>query len=190
MQETSGVQGWIDLLRSLGQALLDVLRAEAAALGVDLRRSAVHLGRGAALASGAAAVMFWTLGIAVLALIALLAIWLPVWGATLVALGVFAGAAGLLAWLAWRQLRQLTNPLADLKRRIDDHLDWWQNRLLAMPAVPVEPAGAGGTAGTVGRGTGAMGPPPAGPGAARPGSLGGAAPPRIHPDDPLEEDDL
>jgi Putative Actinobacterial Holin-X, holin superfamily III len=166
MQEPSNGQGWIDLLRSLGQSLLDVLRAEAEALGVDLRRSAVHLGRGVALIGGAAAVLFWTLGIAVLTLIALLAIWLPVWAAALIVAALFAGTAALLLFLAWRQLRQLANPLEDIRRRVGDHLDWWQNRLLAVPETV--PYAAQVTVAVE----------------------EGPAAPRIHPDDPLEEEDL
>jgi hypothetical protein len=177
MQEPSGMQGFIDLFRSLGQSLLDVLRAEAEALGLDLRRSALHLGRGVALLAGAAGVLFWTLGIAVLTLIAVLALWLPVWAAALIVAGLFAGTAGLLAYLAWRQLRQLANPLEDIRRRVANHLDWWQHRLLASPMAEAGSAGKERSAG-------------------RAPSFGGApaspfeAPPRIHPDDPLEEEDL
>ncbi len=163
------MQAFIDLFRSLGQSLLDVLRAEAEALGMDLRRSAVHLGRGVALLGGAAGVLFWTLGIVVLTLIAVLAIWLPVWAAALLVAGLFAATAALLVYLAWRQLRQLANPLDDVRRRVADHLDWWQHRLLA----PAESAPE-----TDGRWRGGAPAPPFAP------------PARIHPDDPLEEDDL
>jgi predicted PurR-regulated permease PerM len=172
------MQGFIDLFRSLGQSLLDVLRAEAEALGLDLRRSAVHLGRGVALLAGAAGVLFWTLGIVVLALIAVLAVWLPVWAAALVVAGLFAATAALLVYLAWRQLRQLANPFDDIRRRIANHLDWWQHRLLAAPEIaPPQPRPAG---------------PPAPPGGPQAPAGGGPfeGPPRIHPDDPLEEDDL
>jgi uncharacterized membrane protein YqjE len=173
MPDSSGmVQGWLDLLQSLGQALLGVLRAEAAALGMDFRRSAIHLGRGLALLGGAAAMLYWTLGIMVLVLIALFAIWLPIWASALIVAAIFLLTAALLIYLAWRQLRQLESPLDDIQRRVSDHLDWWQNRLLALPAeaLPAVPSAAAPTAQ-------AGAPPP----------LGG--PPRIHPDDPLENDD-
>ena len=85
MQESpAGLRGWIELFRSLGQALFEVLRAEMEALGEDLRRSGGQLLRGLALLGGAAAVGFWTLGVLVLALIAVLAIWLPPWAAALI----------------------------------------------------------------------------------------------------------
>jgi hypothetical protein len=186
MQEPAGMRGWIELFRSLGQALFEVLRAEAEALGEDLRRSGGQLLRGLALCGGAAAVGFWTLGVLVLALIAVLAIWLPPWAAALIVAALFASTAGLLAALGWRQLRRLETPAASIRRRLDDHLDWWQSRLLAEPALaaPETPATASNARGLPSQGGAA--------GRGAPVSPSPPALPRIHPDDPLEleEDDL
>ena len=179
MQEPAGLRGWIELFRSLGQALFEVLRAEAAALGEDFRRSGSQLLRGLALCGGAAAVGFWTLGVVVATLIAVLAIWLPPWAAALIVMALFGATAGLLAALGWRQLRQLETPAASIRRRVEDHLEWWQHRLLAEPA-----AGAPDHGGRL---------PPTGAGSAGGGAPASAKPPvrpRMHPDDPLEEDDL
>jgi hypothetical protein len=178
-----GVQGWIELLRSLGGSLFEVLRAEAEALGEDLRRSGSGLLRGLALLGAAAAVAFWTLAVLLLALIAVLAVWLPLWAAALIVAALFAGAAGSLAALGVRRLRQLETPAESVRRRVADHLDWWQHRLLAEPAAAASlTAGARGTR------------PPSPGSQAAPGApsspTSAAAPPRIHPDDPLEEDDL
>jgi|SRR5579864_4186541 len=170
MQEPEGLRGWIELFRSLGQALFEVLRAEAEALGEDLRRSGSQLLRGLVLFGGAAAVGFWTLGVLVAALVAVLAIWLPAWAAALIVTALFAGTAGLLAALGWRQLRRLETPAASIRRRVEDHLDWWQHGLLAEPESLPGEANA--------RLPAAGGPPDT------------RARPRIHPDDPLEEDDL
>jgi hypothetical protein len=177
VQEPAGFQGWIDLFRSLGQALFEVVRAEAQALGEDFRRSGGALARGLALLGGAAAVGFWTLGVLVLALIAVLAIWLPPWAAAVIVAALFAGVAGLLAALGIRQLRRLESPADSIRRRVADHLDWWNHRLLAEPP---ELEGGGG----------ALQPGARGAGAAAPAAAGSPLPPRIHPDDPLEEDDL
>jgi hypothetical protein len=166
--QPGGAQEWIDLFRSLGQALLDVLRAEAQALGADFRLSGERLARALALLGAAAAVSFWTLGVLLAALVALLAIWLPVWGAALAVAGLFALAAALLAAAGWRQMRQLGNPADDIRRRFADHLDWWQDRLLAGPA----PLAADGRANA---GLPRTPPPPTTRG-----------PATIHPDDPLE----
>lgn len=161
-----GLQGWIELFRSLGQALFEVVRAETAALGEDLRRSGGHLARGLALLAGAAAVGFWTLGLVLFALIAVLMIWLQPWAAALIVAGLFAATAGLLAGLGLRHLRRIESPAASVGRRVSDHLEWWQTRLLADP-VPVRVA-----------------PPSAAPLPA--GGRPAGTPPRIHPDDPLE----
>jgi hypothetical protein len=199
-RQPAGVQGWIELFRSLGQALFEVLRAEARALGEDFRRSGGELARGLALLGGAAALGFWTLGALILALIAVLAIWLPPWAAALIVTVLFAGAAGLLALLGMRRLRRLESPAESIRQRVSDHLDWWNHRLLAEPAVPAAPA--------VDRGGRGRLPSEGPPGGDAAGSAGGAGsggstgserrrptpgsstPPRIHPDDPLEEDDL
>jgi hypothetical protein len=196
MTEPAGMQGWIELFRSLGQSLLGVLRAEADALAADFRRSGTHLARGLALLAGAAGVLFWTLGIVVLALIALLSLWLPVWAAALVVAAVFALTAGVLVALGLGQLRRLESPIDSIRTRVSDHLDWWQHHLLADPAADrlggVPPVVRSGGVPPPG-GQGAVSPtdtPPPAP-AASPEASGapGRTPPRIHPDDPLEEDD-
>jgi hypothetical protein len=180
MAEPAGVQGWIELFRSLGAALLEVLRAEAQALGEDFRRSGGQLARGAALLGGAAAVGFWTVGALVLALMAVLAIWLRPWAAALIVTALFAAAAGLLAALGWRQLKRLESPAATVGRRVADHLDWWRERLLVeSPPLGTAAGGRLDAAAPVGSAG------PSVPG----GGGGGVGPPRIHPDDPLEEDE-
>jgi hypothetical protein len=190
------VQGWIELFRSLGQALFEVLRAEARALGEDFRRSGAELARALALLGGAAALGFWTLGALLLALIAVVAIWLPPWAAALIVTALFAGAAGVLALLAIRRLRRLESPAESIRQRVSDHLDWWNHRLLAEPAAPAAPAvdsGGRGRLPSEGPGHAAGGGPVGGGsgGSERPRPTpGSSTPPRIHPDDPLEEDDL
>jgi hypothetical protein len=186
MAEPAGVEGWIELFRSLGAALLEVLHAEAQALGEDFRRSGSRLARGAVLLGGAAAVGFWTVGALVLTLMAVLAIWLRPWAAALIVTALFAASAGLLAVLGLRQLRQFESPAESIRRRVSDHLDWWRHRLLAEPALsPTSESGRLAAAAPVSAA--------ARPGApATPGTLAapGGGPPRIHPDDPLEEDEL
>ncbi len=186
----SVIQGWIDLFRSLGAALVGVLRAEAQALGADVRRSGHLLGRGLALLGAAAGVLFWTLGVVIFTLVAVLHIWLPLWAAALIAMAIFGAAGGLLALAGISQLRRLENPADDIRRRVTDHLDWWQNRLLADPVMVSPPPG--------------QTPPPSPrpdrvPPPVRPDRVpppprhprtGGGAPPPIHPDDPLEDDEL
>jgi putative superfamily III holin-X len=139
------MNGWIETFRGLGEALLDVLRAELGTLKEDLSRSGRHLGVALGLLGAVLVVLFWWLGLLITLLVAVLAIWLQLWAATLVVLLLFTAGAGLLAWLGMRRLRQVENPVETVRRHVDDHLEWWQNNLLRdRPLVDVTPAGAGG----------------------------------------------
>lgn len=133
---------WIDLFRSLGEALLEVVRAELQALQGDLSRSGRHFGVALALFGGAAVLGFWIVGLILFVLIAVLDVWLPLWAAALIVLGIFLLAAAILGGLGLRRFRKVENPIANVQRRVDDHLDWWQ-RLLAQPEpLDVSPAPA------------------------------------------------
>lgn len=134
--------GWIDLIRSLGESLLEVLKAELAALQEDFSRSGRRLGLALGLLGGAAVLLFWLVGLLLFTLIVVLSIWLPLWAAALILLGLFAIVTGILAWLGVRRLREIENPVDNIRRRVDDHLDWWQNSLLA----DAKPVGAGAAA--------------------------------------------
>ncbi len=124
------MQGWIDLFRGLGESLLTVLRAEVATLQEDLSRSGRIAGGALALLGVALILLFWILGLVIFTAVVVLAIWLPLWGASLVVLGLFLVAAGLLGWMGTNRLKQVENPVDTFRRRVDDHLDWWQNTLL------------------------------------------------------------
>lgn len=135
------MQPWIDLFRSLGEALLEVWRAELATLQDDLSRSGRHLGVALGLFGAAVLVLFWTFGLLLFVLVSLLHIWLPWWGAALVVLALFLIAIAVLALLGRKQLRQVENPMETVRRRVDSHFDWWQHGLLARPqTLDVEPA--------------------------------------------------
>lgn len=129
MSETD-VGSWIELFRSLGQSLLDVLQAEVEALQGDFARTGRHLGIGAVLLGGAAVVAFWLVGALTFAIGAVLAIWLPVWAAAWIVVGLFLLLALALGIPGWRQLKKAENPAETLKRRLGDHLAWWQDSLL------------------------------------------------------------
>lgn len=137
------MQGWIDLFRSLGESLILVVRAETTALQTDLKTSGRHMGKALALFGGAALVSFWVLGLLIFLLVTLLAIWLPLWAAVLIVLIAFLTIMGALVWLALRDLRLVENPVDSVKRHVDDHLDWWQNSLLAQGrSLDIPPAAA------------------------------------------------
>jgi hypothetical protein len=135
---------WIEQLRTLGSALLEVLRAEAAALAGDLRRNGRDLTIGLVLLAAAAGIGFWLLGLLLGTAVAVLAIWLPVWGAALVTTGVFLLVTATLVALGLRRLKRLENPVATINRRLEDHVNWWQSRLLVDQGPPRGPALRGG----------------------------------------------
>jgi len=135
------MQPWIDLFRSLGEALLEVWRAELATLQDDLSRSGRHLGVALGLFGAAAVLLFWTVGLLLFALIALLHIWMPWWGAALIVLALFLIAMAILGRLGLNRLRKVESPVETVRRRVDSHLDWWQHGLLARPqTLDIEPA--------------------------------------------------
>ena len=132
--------GWIQMFRGLGESLIEVLRAEVATLQDDLTRSGQSLGRALALLGAALILLFWIVGLLIFFLIALLYVWLQLWAAALIVLALFLLGAGLLAWLGMRHMRRVENPMQTVRRRVDDHLDWWQNnRLRETKTVDVPP---------------------------------------------------
>lgn len=135
--------GWLDLFRSLGTSLIEVFRAELDALKEELSRSGRHLAIGLALLGGAAILLFWTLGALIFALGAVLAIWLQPWAAALIVVGIFTLAAALVAWLGWKRLQRFDNPVESIRRRLEDHLEWWQHTMLKEERpIDLPPAGA------------------------------------------------
>lgn len=139
------MQGWIDLFRSLGESLIEVVRAETTALQADLKTSGRHMGLALAFFGAAALLSFWVLGLLVFLLVTLIDIWLPLSAAAGIVFVIFFVAMLILGWLGYRRYLLVENPVDSVKRHVDDHLDWWQNGLLAQgrtldipPAVAVD----------------------------------------------------
>jgi len=122
---------WIELFRSLGQSLLDLFKAELATLRRELERSGRTLAVALGLFGAAAAVGFWLIGALIYSLIQVVAIWLPLWGSSLAVTGLFAVAMAVLALVGVRKLKRIESPAATVGRRWEDHLGWWNDRLLA-----------------------------------------------------------
>jgi Zn-dependent protease with chaperone function len=135
------MQPWIDLFRSLGEALLEVWRAELGTLQDDLSRSGRHLGVALGLFGAAVILLFWTVGLLLFVLVALLHVWLQWWAAALIVLALFLAGMAVLARLGLNRMRKVESPVETVRRRVDSHLDWWQHGLLARPqTLDVEPA--------------------------------------------------
>ena len=134
------MSGWIEMFRGLGEALLDVLRAEVATLQEDLSRSGRIAGGALALLGVALVFLFWIVGLIIFVLVALLAVWLQLWAAALIVLTLFTVTAGILGWMGMSRLKTVENPVQTFRRRVDDHLDWWQNTLMReQRPLDVEP---------------------------------------------------
>lgn len=135
------MQGWIDLFRSLGESLIEVVRAETSALQADLKTSGRHMGVALGLLGTAVLLLFWVLGLLIFLAVAVLSVWLELWAAALIVLLVFVGVMAVLIVLGLRRLKLVENPVDSVKRHVDDHLDWWQNGLLAQgKAMDIPPA--------------------------------------------------
>jgi hypothetical protein len=133
---------WKELFGSLGEALLELLSAERDALLGDLRRSGKTALFALLFFFLAACLVFWLLGVLTATLVAVLARWLPVWGAALVVTLVVAAAAAVLAWLGMRRWQRVEGPGTTFTRRWEDHRRWWREEALpAESARPGEPAG-------------------------------------------------
>jgi len=144
------MQGWIDLFRSLGESLVEVLRAEVAALQEDLKRSGRSFGVALALFGTAGLLVFWILGLLIFTAIVVLSVWLQMWAASLIVLALFIVVAGVLVWRGLAAWRRVENPIDSVKKHVDDHLDWWQTHLLAE-SKPLDVQGvASDTANTAG----------------------------------------
>lgn len=140
--------GWIDMFRSLGESLLEVVRAELQTLQEDLTRSGRHLGVALAFIGVALILCFWIVGLLIALLIALLYIWLELWAATGIVLLLFLAPVIYLGLRAKREFKKVENPVETFRRHADDHLDWWQNNLLRENRpLDVEPTTAAGLPG-------------------------------------------
>lgn len=129
---------WLELFRALGQSLADLARAELAALQAELARNGRTLALALALFGAAAAAGFWLIALLLYTAIQVLALWLPMWGASLTVTGICALAVAVLALLGWVKLRRLESPAATIGRRWQDHREWWDRRLLAESPPPPE----------------------------------------------------
>lgn len=134
-------ESWLEVFRSLGEAFVEVLRAELGVLSEHWKRAGSHLAIIIALfvtAFGLLAVG-GTLGIyTTVALLHELTGWS--WGRSggAVTLTVLLLAA-LLAWIGYYRLQRVESPTAAFRDRLDDHVDWWKAGVLkdgnALPAV-------------------------------------------------------
>ncbi len=136
--------GWADLLRSLGRAFQDLLRSEMAALGEELAGSGRRLAVIAGLFLVALFGLFWSVGLLVFVGVEVLSLWMPRWAAALAVFGAVLLLAGILWAVARRRIQRLESPATTVRRRVADHVEWWEARILgaAEPGGPEEMPGS------------------------------------------------
>jgi Flp pilus assembly protein TadB len=129
---------WQAMLRSLGAAFTDLVSAETAMVGGEIKRSGRHLLVAVSLFTLAFTVVLWATGVATAFLVALFGLWMPVWAACLVVVGLLLVVVVVLGALAMARLRRLEGPIALISRRWQDHWTWWREQVLAEePTVRV-----------------------------------------------------
>ena len=116
--------------QELGQAALELARAEAAAFSGELRISSRAFLRILLLFAVCLFILFWALAVLVFVGVEVGALWLPRWAAGLAVLGLLMVAVLAVGGLAWYRLRRLETPMTMARRRFDDHLEWWQRRIV------------------------------------------------------------
>ncbi len=130
---------WLELIRAVGKALLELVAAEVEALVGDLKSSGRTLGRAVLLFLVAAFLGFWILGLLLFSAVELLALWLPRWGAALSVAGAGLLAAAIVGGVGWLRVRRLESPADTVRRRVTDHVGWLQENVLeARRGLPEE----------------------------------------------------
>lgn len=120
---------WQERLLGLREAIGELYAAESAALSRDLGRWGKGFAVAVVLLLAALALGFWLLALLTATLVAVLSIWLPVWGASLVTTGIVLLVILALAALAWWRLKKLGGPIDRVRRRWRDHASWWNERV-------------------------------------------------------------
>ncbi len=127
---------------ALARAVVALLEAEVDRLRFDLRENWGRLFRLALLAGLAFGVIFWALGAVLFAAGALLATVLPVWAAALVLAGALLLSGYVLLLVARSRARRLESPVDTVRRRVGNHVAFWQELVADAPA-PAAEAGDG-----------------------------------------------
>ena len=105
-----GDEGVGELVSRATQQLSELIRAELRLAALELKDKGRHAGTGAGLFGGAGLVALYGVGALITAVIAALALVLPVWASALIVGAVLLVVAAVLAALGRRQTRQATPP--------------------------------------------------------------------------------
>ena len=124
---------WLELLRHLGDAVLDLIAAEAGALTGDLRRGGRQALAALTVAAVAAVLAVLAWGLVTLALVWGLATVIDPWLAALAVGAVYAVAAIACALSARNRWRRIEPPAEIVRRRWEEQSTWFRDRILTLP---------------------------------------------------------
>ncbi len=127
---------WSDLLAPLSEAGVDLVRAEYGVVSSEIRASWKTLVKALLVLLIALFALFWAIGAIALVVFEVGALWLPRWGAAAGVFALFLLVGLIFALLARRRMRGIEPPAETVRRRINEHRDWWDRRVTA-----VRPAG-------------------------------------------------
>ncbi|MCB1054196.1 MAG: phage holin family protein [Acidobacteria bacterium] len=120
---------WSRRVQALGHSALEVVQAEVHSLLEDFQSTGRGVLKALVVFLAAGAFVFWGVGVLTAAAVAVLALWLALWQATLVVfLAMILTAAGL-GWWGWRVIQRLEGPTTTVRRHVDDHIGWWRGHL-------------------------------------------------------------
>ena len=134
---------WADMFAPVGEAGLNLVRAEYGVISSEIKGSGRALLRVFLLLALGLFVVFWAVGAFAYLLVEVGSIYLPRWGATLAVLGLFLLTALILTAVARRRLRAIDNPAQTVQRRLRDHRDWWEHRIAVPGSERRGPGSAG-----------------------------------------------
>lgn len=124
------IGSWLEMFRALGQALVEVFKAELAELSEELGVSAKHLGLALGFFGAVAFLAFWMLPAVMLTLGLAFAEVMEPWAASLLVVVLFLLFMAILGLLGYRQLKKFENPVETVRQRYEEHREWWDQRLL------------------------------------------------------------
>ena len=162
-------RGWLDLFRDLGEALLEVLRAELTVVWEHWRLTGRNWIVAGVLFAMVLFLTFWLSGLLVVALVhgVMDGLELELWQAALLTAAALLLLMGALAAGGLFLAKRSESPVAAVRRRLDDHRTWLDGKILgereAKPAAGrlAEGDDDGGTKQADSTGDGPAGRPPA-----------------------------
>ncbi len=117
----------VQRFRGLGSSVTSLLHAEVHALGEELGETGYAFGRVAIRIAILATFVFWSVAVLLYAAVAGLSLWLPAWAGALIVAVILMVVTWILYLGVRRQVSELEMPIAIVRRRVDDHLEFWHS---------------------------------------------------------------